>query len=212
MDITHIIQTIGAPLGIVLTISVLSYILFGDNPLYKLALHIFIGALAGYSFGVVAQKIATVLLRDLPSERLLLVPLLLGLWLLVFKSAPRLSYIGNFAMAYLVGVGTAVALGGALVGTLVPQVGATVSALDHKTLLDGSLTILGTVATLMAFNFTRSESGAWTRVLGLAAWVGRLFLIFAFGVAFAGALTTSLSILIGRLQYIIIPLVNLWGR
>ncbi len=207
-----IIQTIGAPLGIILTISVLSYLLFGDNPLYKLALHIFIGALAGYSFGVVGQKIALVLLRDLPGEHLLLVPLLLGLWLLVFKSAPRLSYVGNFAMAYLVGVGTAVALGGALVGTLVPQVGATVSALDHKTLLDGSLTILGTVATLMAFNFTRSENRAWTRVLGWAAWVGRLFLIFAFGVAFAGALTTFLSILIGRLQYIIVPLVNLWGR
>jgi len=84
--------------------------------------------------------------------------------------------------------------------------------LDHKTLLDGSLTILGTVATLMAFNFTRSENRAWTRVLGWAAWVGRLFLIFAFGVAFAGALTTFLSILIGRLQYIIVPLVNLWGR
>jgi len=212
MDIVNIIQAIGAPLGIILTVSVLSYLLFGDNPLYKLALHIFIGALAGYSFGVVAQKIATVLLRDLPGERLLLVPLLLGLWLLVFKSAPRLSYIGNFAMAYLVGVGTAVALGGALVGTLVPQVGATVSALDHTTILDGSLTVLGTVATLMAFNFTRPEGGVWARVLGLAAWLGRLFLIFAFGVAFAGALTTSLSILIGRLQYIIIPLVNLLGR
>ena len=61
-----IIQTIGAPLGIILTVSVLSYLLFGDNPLYKLALHIFIGALAGYSFGVVGQKIALVLLRDLP--------------------------------------------------------------------------------------------------------------------------------------------------
>jgi len=200
----------------VLTGLILTYLLFGDNPAYKLALHIFIGALVGYSFGIVVQEIAVTLLRDLPQEHLLLVPLLMGLWLLAFKSAPRLSYIGNFAMAYLVGVGTAVALGGALLGTLVPQVVATASALSRNSILDGLLIILGTVCTLMAFNFAVPKrggaAGAWAWVVGPMAWIGRVFLIFAFGVAFAGALTTFLSILIGRIQYIIVPLVNLLGR
>jgi hypothetical protein len=35
------------------------------------------------------------------------------------------------------------------------------------------------------------------------AGVGRWFLLVTFGVAFAGALTASLSIFIGRIQYLI---------
>ena len=54
-------------------------------------------------------------------------------------------------------------------------------------------------------------AGMWGQVVGVLAWAGRVFLIFAFAAAFAGALTASLSILIGRIQYIITPLVNLLG-
>jgi len=209
-----IIETIGMPLSAGLTFLILTYLVFGDNPFYKLALHICIGALAGYSFGIVAREIMLILLQ-LPDEHLLLVPLVMGLWLLVFKGAPRLTYAGNFALAYLVGVGAAVALGGALLGTLVPQVEATTRALSRDSLLDGLLVVVGTICTLMALNFAAPKpggrTGIWYRGVGLLAGVGRVFLIFAFGVAFAGALTSSLVILIGRVQYIIDLLVNLLG-
>ncbi len=210
----EIIEAIGIPLGVGLTFLILSYLVFDDNPLYKLALHIFIGALMGYSFGIVAREIVLTLFQ-LPNEHLLLVPLTLGLWLLGFKSIPRLAYVGNFAVAYLVGVGAAVALGGALLGALVPQVAATARALSDAPLLDGLLIVVGTICTLMAFNFAVPKQGGlgglWARGVGLLAGVGRIFLIFAFGVAFAGALTASLSILIGRIQYIIGFLVSLLG-
>ncbi len=210
----EIVEAIGAPLGAGLTLLILSYLVFGDNPLYKLALHIFVGALVGYSFGVVVREIVLTLLK-LPNERLLLIPLAMGLWLLAFKGTPRLAYVGNFAVAYLVGVGAAVALGGALLGALVPQVAATARALSGDSLVDGLLIVVGTICTLMAFNFAVPKqggiTGAWGRGVGLLAWLGRIFLIFAFGVVFAGALTASLSILVGRVQYIIDFLVNLLG-
>jgi len=212
------LEIAGLVLGAVLTLVIFFYLL-GDNPLYRLALHLFIGALVGYSFGIVLRDVLLKLaLGQLQSNPILLVPLAMGLWLVFFKSIPRLAYVGNFTVAYLVGVGAAVALSGALLGTLVPQVGATGRALsidsldlfrldDLRRLADGLLVVVGTVCTLMAFNFAvprqRGLAGAWTRVVGALTWVGRVFLIFAFAVVFAGALTASLSLFIGRIQYLI---------
>ncbi|MFQ6102365.1 MAG: hypothetical protein ACE5OS_14200 [Anaerolineae bacterium] len=214
------IETTGMLLGAGLTFLILTYLL-GDNPFYRLALHLFIGAVVGYSFGIAVREVLLkTALFQLQSDPILVVPLVMGLWLFLFKSIPRLAHMGNFVLAYLIGVGTAVALSGALLGTLVPQVGATVRALnlefpDLPPLTNGLLVVVGMVCTLMVFNFTTPKegglAGAWAQVVGALAWVGRAFLIFAFALAFAGALTTSLSILIGRIQYIITPLVNLLG-
>ncbi|HEY67043.1 MAG: hypothetical protein DRI79_02060 [Chloroflexi bacterium] len=208
------VEIVGLILGAGLTLLIFSYLL-GDNPLYRLALHLFIGALVGYSFGIVLRDvlIGMLLTRWLTEPVAVVVPLVLGL-LLLFKGFPRHAYVGNFSIAYLVGVGTAVALSGALLGTLVPQVGATGRALSLESFvsfrlgpLDGLLILVGTVCTLMAFNFTarkrRGLAGVWARLVGVTAWVGRVFLIFAFGVAFAGALTAALSIFVGRIQYLI---------
>ena len=204
----------GLVVGAVLTLLVSSYLL-GDNPLYRLALHLFVGALVGYSVGVVFRDvmIGMVLGQLLTDPLAVIVPLVLGI-LLLFKGFPRQAYVGNFSIAYLVGVGTAVALSGALLGTLVPQVGATGRALSPASLqssraglLDGLLIVVGTTCTLMSFTFTAQKQqglgGAWARIVKLAAGIGRIFIICAFGVAFAGALTASLSIFIGRIQYLI---------
>lgn len=202
------IEAIGIPLGVGLTFLVLTYLVLGDNPFYKFALHVFVGVLTGYSFGIVVREIIVKMaLGQLQSASIMLVPLAMGLWLLFFKSVPRLAYVGNFALAYLIGVGAAVALSGALLGTLIPQVEATARAWNRASFADGLLVIVGTVCTLMAFNFAAPEqrglSGIWAKVIRFTAWIGRVFLIIALGAAFAGAVTTFLSIFIHRIQFII---------
>jgi hypothetical protein len=216
-------ELIGLFLGAILTLFVLSY-LAGDNPLYRLALHLFIGTLVGYSFGTVFREVLVgmALPRLLSNPSAAVVPLVLGM-LLLFKGFPKQAYIGNLSIAYLVGVGTAVALGGALLGTLAPQVGATGRALSLASLssfrfglLDGLMVVVGTICTLLAFAFTRSPRQGtrafWGRVLSGAAWIGRVFLIVAFGLAFAGALTASLSIFIGRVQSLVDLVIQVIGR
>jgi hypothetical protein len=205
------LELVGLFLGATMTFFSLSY-LAGDNPLYRLGLYLFIGTLVGYSFGTVFREVLVgmALPRLLSDPSVAVVPLMLGI-LLLFKGFPRQAYIGNFSMAYLVGVGTAVALGGVLFGTLAPQVGATGRAFSSASLrafrfglLDGLMVVLGTVCTLLAFTFTRlprqGEWAVWGKVLSRAASIGRVFLIVAFGLAFAGAVTASLSIFIGRVQ------------
>jgi hypothetical protein len=197
-------DTIGLVVGAVLTLLVFSYLL-GDNPLYRLALHLFVGALAGYTLGVVIRDVlGDMIWNQLLNNPLLVIPLVLGI-LLVIKGLPKYAYIGNFSVAYLVGVGTAVALGGALVGTMVPQIMATGRALALS--WNGLLIIVGTVCTLMAFSFVEMPPSIlgdiWNQIIRIMRWLGRIFLIVAFGAAFAGALTASLSIFIGRIQYLI---------
>ena len=207
-------EVVGLVVGAVLTLLIFSYLL-GDNPLYRLALHLFVGALVGYSFGIVLRDVLLkmVLAQLLIEPLAVVVPLVLGI-LLLFKGFPKQAYIGNFSVAYLVGVGTAVALSGALLGTLVPQIGATGQALSLTSraffragLLDGLLIVVGTVCTLMVTTFTARKqqglAGVWAQIVRLTAGVGRIFLIFALGAAFAGAVTASLSILVGRIQYLI---------
>jgi len=204
----------GVVLGAVLTLFVLSY-LAGDNPLYKLGLYLFVGALVGYSFGIVIRDVLVgMALPGVLSRQVSAVaPVLLGMVLLL-KGFPKQAHLGNLSMAYLVGVGAAVALGGALLGTLVPQIAATGRALSAPSLegfrfgiVDGVMVVVGTCCTLLSFTFVRGKDERghtiWGRLLTGVGWIGRVFMVSAFGVAFAGALTASLSILIGRMQTLI---------
>jgi hypothetical protein len=217
------LEIAGLVAGAVLTLLIFSYLL-GDNPLYRLALHLFVGALLGYSFGIVLRDVLrNMVLAQLSTDPLaVVVPLVLGI-LLLFKGFPRQAYVGNLSIAYLVGVGTAVALSGALLGTLVPQIGATGHALSRTSLgsfraglLDGLLIVVGTVCTLMISTFAARKqqglAGVWSQIVRLASGVGRTFLTVALGVAFAGALTASLSIFIGRLQYLIDVFTDIYFR
>ncbi len=207
------LDLIGVATGAILTIMAFTYLL-DIKPfrgIYRLSLHLFIGALLGYSLGIIIRDIlAGILLRQMLSNQLAtqlqaVVPLLLGIFLLA-KAIPRKAFIGILSVAYLIGVGSAVALGGALVGTLIPQTEATAQALSSDG-FNGVVVLLGVVCTLMVFTLIgKKRMGPPTplgRVAQSARFVGRLFLFSAFGVAFAGAITASLSIFIGRIAYLI---------
>lgn len=214
------VEAAGMALGAILTFMILSYLL-GDNPLYRFALHLFIGALVGYSLGIVFRDVLYDMVFDLLlTDPIVVIPLVLGI-LLIFKFFPRQAHIGNFSVAYLVGVGAAVALSGALLGTLIPQIGATGRALSFDLMtssplapVNGLLIVVGTAFTLMTFAFAAPKqeglAGVWTQIVRISGWVGRVFLTFAFGVAFAGALTASLSIFIGRIEYLITILTEIY--
>lgn len=207
-------ELIGTLVAAALSFFVLTYVA-RDNRLYRFALHLFIGTLVGYTLGIVVREVLLgMVVPGLLSRPVsVAVPLIVGV-LLLAKGFPRQAYIGNLSVAYLIGVGAAVALGGALLGTLGPQIAATGQALTPASrqsfrfgLADGLMVLVGTVSTLLTFTFIQPESqgewGHWGRVLRGVRQVGRAFLIIAAGVAFAGALTASLSIFIGRLQYFI---------
>lgn len=210
------IEVLSAFIGFILTMMVFSY-LIGDNPLFRVAVYIFIGVASGYAAAVVWNSVLTpklfVPLSDPNKLVLLAVPLLLSISLLT-KLSPRISWMGNFAMAVLVGVGAATALGGALRGTLIPQAQASMEALNFRTASSGSMAIFqviegfvmlaGTILTLAYFQFSakRTVDGSVKRnaILEAMAWLGRIFISITFGVLFAGVYMAALTAMIERLS------------
>jgi hypothetical protein len=207
--------------GLIFTLMVFSYLL-DDNPLFRVAVYIFIGVSSGYAATVVCyQVLAPKLLAPLrtgdPNQLVFtIIPLFLSISLLA-KLTPRISWIGNFAMAVLVGVGAAAALGGAVLGTLIPQVRAAMDAFDFRSaastsdaffgLLNGIVMLVGTVFTLGYFHFSAERAADGTprrnRVFELIAWVGHIFIAITLGVLFAGVYMSALTAMIERLGFII---------
>lgn len=214
----EILELAGTVVGTLLTILILSYVFIGDTPLYRLALHLLVGATVGYGGAVVTvtvlQRMVVPALQGGTAERYgMVIPLILGL-LLLFKGFPRWSAWGNVSIALLIGVGAAVATAGALLGTVVPQATASGSLFDwvrvdrpELGLINGLLAAAGTACALLAFTFSiprgHTTRRLWSGTVGLAGRIGRGFLLFAFGAAFATVLTASLSILIGRFYAIV---------
>jgi hypothetical protein len=213
-------EIISALIGFTLTIMVFSY-LIGDNPLFRIAAYLFIGVSSGYAATVIVSFVLIPRLTSLQPgnlNQLILtaIPLLLGITLFA-KLFPRISVLGNVAMAVLVGVGAAVAIGGALLGTLMPQVGAAIGAFDVSAaggglqaasrLLQGVVMLGGTVFTLASFHFTasRAKDGTPKRhpILEAIAWVGRIFIAITLGVLFAGVYLSALTAMIERLSWVI---------
>jgi len=214
------IEIISALIGFLLTLMVFSY-LIGDNPLFRIAVYLFIGVSSGYAATVVVHyvlipRLGSFQSKDFNQLILGIIPLLLGVTLLA-KLSPRISWIGNIAMAVLVGVGAAVAIGGALLGTLMPQLGAAINTLDVSSagsglgvaskLLQGVVTLGGTVFTLASFHFSAGRAADGTPKRNPAiegiAWVGRLFIAITLGVLFAGVYMSALTAMIERLSFAI---------
>lgn len=195
-----------AGISFIVTVLILSY-LFGDNPLFRATIYVFVGVSAGYVAAVAwNQVIFPLLLRPILSgsafansgQAVWLIIPLLGSALLLFKTSSRFSRLGLLPVAYLVGVGAAVTIGGGVLGTLIPQVEATI--------VSNVLVLIGVIGTLAYFHFgaTKKEDGSVRRniLVNALTWVGRVYIAITFGVLFAGVYMAALTALIERMDSI----------
>jgi len=208
-----------ALIGFLLTVMVLSY-LFGDNLLFRFAIHVFVGVSAGYVaviafYQVILPYLVIPLWKGpLTAEKgLLLIPLILSA-LMLMKISPRLGWLGGPAVGYLVGVSAAVVIGGAVLGTIFPQTGAAIQPFDiihneapFQSLFNGIVMLVGTITTLAYFHFgARRQADGSTRrnrLVETLAWIGQLFVALTFGALFAGVYAAALTALIERMDSLI---------
>jgi hypothetical protein len=208
------VEILLAALSAVLTLSIFSYLL-GDNPLYRLALHIFVGASVAYVFVIALQGVILPALSPPdtsdPNIRLLWIISSLGGgvlgMLLLTRGVRGLSRLSDVSVAVLLGVGVGVALGGAILGTLVPQLDAAANPVVPEVLkpLGQAVAIIGTITGLMVFSFTGRQPTRrlMNRLLNGGARIGRWFVLIGFGAAYGGVLVASLAFFADRVQYLI---------
>ncbi len=210
--------TLGIIVGAVVTLIIFSYLL-GDNVLYRWALALLVGSAIGYALGVAVDYVRewivmSLLEQDLAVSIVYAIPLLLGILLLLKGFSPnrflgRMGIVGNLALAYLVGVGAAVAIAGALMGTLIPLVIATGQLLDGPGLAAVAQRLVAAVGTILTLLYFAHRPRTVGSDLEPRSWISRsvralggAFLMFGLGTAFAGAITSGLTAMVIRLSLI----------
>jgi hypothetical protein len=219
---TSLLDMAGTLVAAILTLFVFSYLL-GDNVLYRFAEHLFVGAAVGYvmvvTFHVVlGSKLMMPLIEALSEGNwgrtlLLTISLVMGL-LLLTQPLKAGSWLGSLSVAFLVGVGAALAIGGAMLGTLLPQVDATANVTYYVArygstlgLFSGVVVLVGTIGVLVHFQFGSGQEGPVARLrAGLVrTWggLGRWFILVAFAAILATTFMSRLSFLTGRIQFLV---------
>ncbi|MDD2923335.1 MAG: hypothetical protein PHQ36_13710 [Anaerolineales bacterium] len=223
MNIPYLDLITGA-LSFLFTLLIFSYAI-GDNPLFRIGVYIFVGVSAGYIAAIAfwqvlwARLIYPLMDASTPAldKAFLAVPLLLAA-LILTKVSPRLAGLASIAMAFLVGIGAAVTIVGAVAGTLIPQITGTINAFDmnaaaaqnvnmFEALFNGAFILAGVIFSLSYFHFgAHPQSDGSMRRLGiveLMAWIGRVFIGVTLGAVFAGLYSAALTALIERINSLI---------
>lgn len=225
------LDLISGVLSFLFTLLILSY-LIGDNPLFRIAVYLFVGITAGYVASVIWWQVLTprlfsptipALLSGSLIERVIIIVPWLGAVFILMKISPRLSKIASITMAFLVGAGAAVIIAGALIGTIIPQVSATINFFDlniatarninvAEVIGNGTIVLVGVVTTLSYFHFgARPQASGNPRrfiVIEIFAFIGKIFIGITLGVIFAGVYAAALTALIERIS----SLINFFGN
>lgn len=193
----------------VLTICIYSF-LYKDNPLYKFAESLFVGVGAAYWLALLYHEtLVPKLLQPLffpaegdPVAWLRVFPGILAVFMLL-RFYPKLSWLSRWSLGFIVGMYSAVNITGFAQGDFVAQIHATMttpltSGGVLSVILNASA-IIGVFAVLTYFFFSKEHKGALGGVAKLGIW----FLMVAFGASFGYTVMARVSLLIGRMQFLL---------
>ncbi|MAM04568.1 MAG: hypothetical protein CMD06_01235 [Flavobacteriales bacterium] len=200
---------IGTWLLVLMTLCILSY-LFGDNPFYKIAEHIFVGVSAGYVFALTwwDQVWPNLFGRLFPKyvnagfdfSPIYIIPLILGIFML-FRLIPSLSWLARIAIAYIVGMAAGLKFYVYINSNILMQIQN--SGIDFTKsswdIFNHILILFGVISALVYFFFSKEHKGA----VGTLSKIGVYFLMIKFGASFGFAVMGRVSLLIGRFEDLI---------
>lgn len=178
--------------------SMLSF-LYKENPIYRIAEHVFVGGSAGHAIGMGVGNIHRFGWQPLVenAELTLLVAFVLGI-LLYARFVPKFAWLSRFPIAFLVGVGTGQSLYTSIRTQVINQTIGAITVLPGATPMDTVNAIIGFVgvlAVLTYFLFSIPQKGP-VRVVSKA---GRWLMMITFGVSFGNVVAGRISVLLGEL-------------
>jgi hypothetical protein len=208
-------------LGALLTLMIMSF-LYRDNPFYKFAEHLFVGVSAAYWMvqGVWQTLLPNMLFKihpplarsvlpavaDAEPELHYILPGVFGL-LMLARLVPRIGWLSRWALAFVVGTTAGYNFVRYLQSDFMPQVAATLQPLlvfqggnlNIGATISHTVLVIGVIAGLVYFFFSKEHRGAF----GAASKVGIWVLLVAFGASFGYTVMARISLLMGRLQFLL---------
>jgi len=212
-----IVDIIGLWLGAALTLAIFSF-LYGDNRLYKLAEHIFVGVSAAYGViivyyeSVLGDMIDPLFRPDkagLPSPKYwTIVPVLLGL-LILTRFIRKYDWLSRWPIAFMMGMAAGAYLAPQVQAQILQQLSASLQplwaikkdqALSMTAWISFSNLLLagGLLCVLSYFYFSLEHKGLLRATSRTGVW----FLMVAFGAGFGNTVMARISLLIGRIEFL----------
>jgi hypothetical protein len=209
--------------GAFLTLCIFSF-LYKDNPFYRFAEHLFVGASNGWTVGFYWHRVLKPVMYDpfveaihIASDKgisaglfnpmahanfLIIVPGLIGL-LYFMRFVPRAAWLVRIPIGIFMGYYTGLAVPAAFAGTLFPQLKGTMltraSFADPGTAITAILVLIGVLGTLMYFFFSKEQKGIWR----LGARTGIVYIMIGFGASFGFTVMARVSLVIGRFMFLL---------
>ena len=200
-------EGLGVVVAAGLTLALYSF-LYKDNPFFKMAENLFVGVAAAYVFGqywypTIYGEIWVRLSGlskgpGISRDAWLLAPTLLGL-LMLTRFSRRFSWLSRLSFAFFVGLGAGLTIPRTISSFILAQIEATIQPLSWSLAGFNLLVILvGVVSVLIYFFFSMEHKGA----VGKVSRLGIAFLMISFGASFGYTIMARLSLLIGRISFL----------
>ncbi|MEI7482742.1 MAG: hypothetical protein WCK75_10395 [Elusimicrobiota bacterium] len=190
----------GAWIAAGLTVFLFSF-LYKDNPFFKIAEHLYLGAGMGWWFQVYLYNIWKPKVWEplMAGQWAVIIPALLGLSL-VTQFIPKISWISRYGFTFMMGYGAGLAVPAGLSTDFISQIGGTIKPLSMMAsmtpwaIFNSLLVAFGVICVLFYFFFSVEHKGHFKKVSN----IGIYFLMIYFGAAFGNTVMARFSLLYGR--------------
>lgn len=210
------IATLGTWIAALLTLCILSF-LYKDNPFYKFAEHLFVGVSAAYwavyyYYNILLPNLIHPLFGQ--GQLILIIPFVLGI-MMIMRLVPNVGWLSRYPLAFIVGSFSGYNLITFLQSNALEQVRATLvpfiqieswqNFFTHPGIMTFlyaiavPVTFVGVTTGVIYFFFSKKHTG----VFGWFARVGVWFLMIAFGASFGYTVMARISLLIGRMFFLL---------
>ncbi len=191
-----------------LSLAILSF-LYKENPFYRIAEHLFIGIANGYAVTFYWHNILMPTLFDplFRQGRLLyIIPFIIGI-LYFTRFIPRISWLVRIPIGITIGYYVGASIPATAQAFIIKQIQGTVlTSTNFQAWNAGSwgivwsvIVFIGVLCSLSYFYFSKEHKG----VLGVSSRIGIVFVMIGFGAAFGYTVMARISLLIGRLQFLL---------
>lgn len=185
----------------IVTIVAYSY-LFGDNPLYRLLEHFFIGITAAVMtiqavLNIKNQAVTPILAEG---QYLWLIGIVGGV-LMLMRFSKKQAWLSRIPLAVIIGTASSLSIIRAVESEIVKQVAATVTL--KWTNINNAIYIICMLLPMLYLIFTANEKtkiGGVVKSLGKA---GQYVMMLAFGAAMGATVMARISTVVGRFQFLI---------
>jgi hypothetical protein len=199
-------QVLGIWLAAFFTLSIFSF-LYKDNPFYKFSEQVFVGLSAAYwlvyiIYSIMVPNLFAKLIDDFFGNIVLLIPAILGLMMLM-RLHPKTQWLSRYPISIMIGTTAGISMLRYMKSDILEQVTATMInpfAADSTSGIAGNLLlIIGTITGVYFFYFSKKQEGIYKVPSKIGIW----FLMVSFGATFGYTVMARISLLIGRLEFLL---------